>query len=170
MTTNIVLENPKYPHNVGQAVRAAALFDVTAIVTSGDRVPLKPNSNYRLPREERYWKYANVKVENHKHPIDRARMHASTLRPAVVGVELHHGATPLPYFMHPEDVIYVFGPEDGSISLKLRRECHQLVFIPTPTCLNLAAAINVVLYDRLLKEVQSGTRQMASLEELMARD
>lgn len=176
MSTAVVLENPKYPHNVGQAVRAASLFDATTVVTSGDRVPLKPHDGYRLPREERYWKYANVQLVNDDHPIHRAMqiLQSETGHGAsVVGVELHHGAVPLPLFQHAPDAtrntIYVFGPEDGSISKELRAHCHQFVFIPTPSCLNLAAAVNVVLYDRMLKEVMEGQRLVGSVEEMLMR-
>ena len=45
----------------------------------------------------------------------------------------------------------MFGPEDGSLSKGDLAACHRFVRIPTNSCLNLAAAVNVVLYDRLAK-------------------
>ncbi len=61
---------------------------------------------------------------------------------------------------HPEDAFYVFGPEDGGLPKPVRLLCHRFAVIPTHHCLNLAAAVNVVLYDRRLK------RTLACLEPL----
>ncbi len=69
----------------------------------------------------------------------------------IVCVELVEGAIALPRFTHPEHAIYVFGPEDGSLSQQLVDQADYVVFIPTLGCMNLAATVNVVLYDRLSK-------------------
>jgi len=68
-----------------------------------------------------------------------------------VCVELAEGATPLPEFVHPERAIYLFGPEDGSIPQALIDRADHVVYVPTVTCMNLAASVNVLLYDRLAK-------------------
>jgi tRNA C32,U32 (ribose-2'-O)-methylase TrmJ len=57
--------------------------------------------------------------------------------------------------VHPENAVYVFGPEDGSIPPVFRRHCHRFVSIPSKHCLNLAAAVYIVLYDRNQKEYLS---------------
>jgi tRNA C32,U32 (ribose-2'-O)-methylase TrmJ len=50
-TPAIILINPKSPHNVGKALRAASIFGAKSLVWTGARVDL---SQYdRLPREER---------------------------------------------------------------------------------------------------------------------
>ena len=66
-------------------------------------------------------------------------------------VELAEGATPLPRFKHPENAIYIFGPEDGSISQDVEDRADHVVYVPTVGCMNLAATVNVLLYDRLAK-------------------
>jgi tRNA(Leu) C34 or U34 (ribose-2'-O)-methylase TrmL len=48
----------------------------------------------------------------------------------------------------------VFGPEDGHVPKGVRGACHRFVTIPSDGCLNLAAAVNVVLYDRMAKARQ----------------
>ena len=73
---------------------------------------------------------------------------------AIVCVELAEGATPLPTFVHPPSALYVFGPEDGSISQSLVNRADVVVYIPTTGCMNLAATVNVVLYDRLAKQAK----------------
>jgi tRNA(Leu) C34 or U34 (ribose-2'-O)-methylase TrmL len=65
-----------------------------------------------------------------------------------VAVELRPDAESLVTFEHPGEALYVFGPEDGSLPKPVRLRCHPFVVIPTHHCLSLAAAVNVVLYDR----------------------
>ena len=70
---------------------------------------------------------------------------------AVVCVELAVGATPLSTFSHPAEAIYIFGPEDGSIPQEIIDRAGSVVYVPTIGCMNLAATVNVLLYDRLSK-------------------
>ena len=87
--------------------------------------------------------YADVTLVNHDYPFDLLVKEA-----VPVGVELLPGTTNLAWFEHPENAVYVFGPEDGGLSKSARLNCHYFVQIPGYHCLNLAAAVNVVLYDR----------------------
>jgi len=57
----------------------------------------------------------------------------------------------LPQFDHPANALYVFGPEDSSLSQELVDKSHHRVYVPTIGCMNLAASVNVVLYDRQAK-------------------
>ncbi len=66
----------------------------------------------------------------------------------LICVDLIEGAIPLPSFVHPKNAMYVFGPEDGSVSQAIIDKADDVVYIPTVGCLNLAATVNVVLYDR----------------------
>ena len=47
--------------------------------------------------------------------------------------------------------MYVFGPENGSLDEEILQRCTHVVSIPGRQCSNLAAAVNVVLYDRVAK-------------------
>lgn len=147
-TPAIIMYNPKYPHNVGAAVRACSCFDSNLIVFSGDRVSLEPSGKkgYRLPREERMKGYKHVKLINDNYPFNRFSKDV-----VPVAVEVRENAEVLPHFIHPENAVYVFGPEDGSIPQIYLKHCQRFLVIPSPFCLNLAAAINVVLYDRKAK-------------------
>ena len=60
-------------------------------------------------------------------------------------------ATSLPEFEHPERAMYLFGPENGSLDESMLERCAHVVSIPGRECSNLAAAVNVVLYDRVAK-------------------
>ena len=148
ITPAIIMHNPKYPHNVGAAVRACSCFDAKVIVFSGQRVSLEPEGKkgYRLPREERMKGYKHVQIINDEYPFNRFSKDVTP-----VAVEVRQNAEVLPHFFHPENPVYVFGPEDGSLPQIYLKHCQRFLVIPSPFCLNLAASIYVVLYDRMSK-------------------
>lgn len=69
----------------------------------------------------------------------------------VVCVELVLNAISLHEYEHPENAFYIFGPEDGTLSQEIVDQADAVVYIPTLGCMNLAATVNVVLYDRSAK-------------------
>jgi tRNA(Leu) C34 or U34 (ribose-2'-O)-methylase TrmL len=71
-----------------------------------------------------------------------------------VAVDLIEGARDLTHYTHPERAFYIFGPEDGTLGKAITDRCHDKVFVPTAFCMNLAAAVNVVLYDRAAKQAR----------------
>lgn len=146
MTPAIALCNPKYPHNVGGAVRAASCFGAKAVIFSGDRIIPKDEKNYRLPREERLKGYKDVFIFNDDYFFDRF-----TKIVTPVAVEVRKEAEPLTTFQHPEYPLYVFGPEDGGLTRTQLRHCHRFVTIPSKHCLSLAQAVSIILYDRSSK-------------------
>jgi len=141
----IILDNPKFARNVSSAIRLASAFDFRQIWFTGNRVQLEIEQAKRLPREERMKGYKSVEVINTDYPFD-----AFSKDIPVVGIDLFPGAISLNDFWHPENAVYVFGPEDGSIQKSFRSHCHYIVYIPTKHCLNLATAISSVLTARML--------------------
>jgi tRNA(Leu) C34 or U34 (ribose-2'-O)-methylase TrmL len=148
MIPSVILHNPKYAHNVGAAVRAASCFGAKSIIFTGDRIlhELRDKRKYKLPREERMKGYKDVAIYNDDYPFNRF----SNVTP--VAVEVRDNSEPLPIFDHPENPVYVFGPEDGSLPQVTLKHCYRFIVIPSKHCLNLAAAVYLVLYDRLQKQ------------------
>lgn len=140
-TLSIGLSNPKSPVNVGLVMRAAGCFGVDSVVYTGERydraapfITDTQNASLSIPLT---W------VANLPGDISDDTQ--------VVCVELVEGAIPLPAYQHPGNALYIFGPEDGTIDQQVLDRADSVVFIPTTGSLNLAAAVNVLLYDRLAK-------------------
>ena len=72
-----------------------------------------------------------------------------------IAVDLVDDAIPLPQFIHPHAAFYVFGPEDGTLGKAQLEWCKFKVMVPTRSCMNLAATVNVILYDRLAKQART---------------
>lgn len=137
----IGLVNPKSPSNVGAVMRAAGCFGADAVFYTGQRY------NRAAPFS------TDTKGAAHHIPLigvdDLLADVPSGLQ--IVCVDLVEGALPLPQFQHPERAFYLFGPEDGTLSQAMVDRADAVVFVPTIGCLNLAATVNVVLYDRAAK-------------------
>jgi len=156
ITPAVALVDPKFPHNVGAAVRAASCYGVRQVWFSGDRVQFDGAKRHRLPREERMRGYQEVEIRQADYFFD------AFAGAVPVAVELRRNAESLIDFEHPERALYVFGPEDGSLDRAVLAQCHRFLVIPTRHCTNLSAAVYTVLYDRHAKRVRSGLEPAGS--------
>lgn len=147
MTVGVVLINPKYAHNVGHCVRAASCLGADFVWYTGDRIRFSGKNGLRIPREERMREYADVDFQ---HVGPKFFADPTVLKMTPVAVEFDQRMETLPQFEHPENPLYVFGPEDGGLGKVIMMHCHRFVTIPTKHCVNLAAAVYITLYDRSL--------------------
>lgn len=140
----IGLTDPKSPTNVGAVMRAAGCYQVDEVRYTGAR----------YARAAKF--HTDTKDASRKIPLHSVESLVSdlVLKQHIVCVDLVEGATALPDFEHPESAIYIFGPEDGSISQQVINSADAVVYVPTIGCMNLAASVNVLLYDRLAKSKQ----------------
>lgn len=141
----IGLDNPKSNLNVGSVMRAAGVYGASFVAASGGR-------------------WASDKTDTMKHyrhiplmrPTDLFELMPYDCIP--VAVDLIDGAISLPEYEHPERAFYIFGAEDATLGQRITGRCRDIVYIPTSGCMNLAATVNVVLYDRLMKSHLSDKR------------
>jgi len=142
---NIGLINPKSPDNVGSVMRAAGNYQVEDIFYTGTRYPRALSYQGRSVDMSR-----KVSVGVTVSGVDDL-INSVDKDTEIICVELVVNAIPLPAFKHPDNAFYIFGPEDGSISQDIIDKADSVVYVPTIGCMNLAASVNVLLYDRLAK-------------------
>ena len=138
----VALHRPSRPENIGGVLRAAAVYGVALVVLGGGTLPPHPLGHPTDTTQA--WRRIPVVLSDE----------VLTVLPdqcVPVAVERVAEATPLPEFEHPERAMYLFGPENGSLDEAILERCTEVVSIPGHVCSNLAAAVNVTLYDRTAK-------------------
>jgi tRNA(Leu) C34 or U34 (ribose-2'-O)-methylase TrmL len=136
----IGLYAPKTDANVGGAMRAAFCYGASLVVIQGARYKRQSADITKA------WRHIPV-----LHVEDLVKSIPFDCQP--ICVELTDAATPMESFSHPERAFYIFGPEDGSIPVELTNK-YRTIKISSDFCMNLAATVNVVLYDRRAKETR----------------
>lgn len=147
-TVSIGLINPKSPDNVNSVMRAAGNFRVDSVFYTGKRYPRALMRNPDIPDMRRRVGQAIPLAEV------TCLIDVALAKMKLVCVEFAENAIALPEYEHPEDAFYIFGPEDGTISQAVIDRADAVVYVPTIGCMNLAATVNVVLYDRSAKSFQ----------------
>ena len=136
----IGLHNPKHLDNVGGVLRAAACFGAAMVAIAGTRYHTQRTDTARAYRQ-----IPLLQVED---------LHTVVPYDCIpVAVERRADAIALPIYTHPERAFYIFGPEDGDLGQSVLSWCRDVVYIPTYHSLNLAAVVNLVLYDRYAKQM-----------------
>lgn len=133
------LHMPKTPVNVGSALRAAQCYGAAMLAMTGQRFRGAPTDT--------------MKAHRHLPLLQTDDLFSVIPHDCVpVAVDLLEGARSLVGYTHPERAFYIFGPEDGTLGSAIVSRCRDVVYVPTSFCMNLAATVNVVLYDRLAKQ------------------
>lgn len=152
-SVSIGLIDPKSPENVEAVMRLAGNFDVDGVYYSGNRYPraakLKPctvDMSRKVSQNIPLIQVANLIDDTIVDMPDDLK---------IVCVEFAENAILLPEYQHPKNALYIFGPEDSTISQQVIDRADDVVYIPTVSCMNLSATVSVVLYDRLAKSSQS---------------
>ena len=138
MLTIIGLHNPKTPENIGGVLRAAFAYDANMIAIQG----------------KRYTRVGTDTPSAYKHIPVLNNINLKSVIPyncVPVAVDIIEGATPLYKYCHPDNAFYIFGAEDATLGKEITGWCRDVIYVPTKICMNLAAAVNVVLYDRMAK-------------------
>jgi len=145
------LINPKSPDNVGSVLRAAANYRVNDVFYTGNRYPRALERSARTVDMSR-------KI-GREIPLSQLNCLIDAVKDdtKIVCIEFAVNASPLPEYQHPDNAFYIFGPEDGSIDQEIIDRADAVVYVPTVGSMNLSATVNVVLYDRLVKEANYQT-------------
>jgi len=134
----IGLDNPKCAANVGGVMRAAGCYGAAMVAMSGHRMRNVPTD------VKKQWRMTPV--------IETEDLRLVIPYDCVpVAVDLVPGARSLASYTHPERAFYIFGAEDATLGDRVLSWCRDVVYVPTHSCMNLAATANVILYDRTVK-------------------
>jgi tRNA(Leu) C34 or U34 (ribose-2'-O)-methylase TrmL len=136
----IGLYHPKNSLNVGSTLRAAQCYGAVMVAVTGHR--------YRRSSTDTTSAYRHTPLI----PTDDL-FSVIPFDCVPVAVDLLEGARDITNYTHPERAFYIFGPEDGTLGRLVTDRCRDVIYVPTKFCMNLAACVNVVLYDRLAKEM-----------------
>ena len=135
---------PKTKANVGSVLRAAGCYGAAMVAASGQRF-----GKAITDTQKAYRHLPMLQVDD---------LHAVVPFDCVpVAVDLIEGARSMCTYVHPERAFYIFGPEDGTLGKGITDWCRDVIYIPTAHCMNLAATVNVVLYDRMVKRGESAS-------------
>lgn len=152
----IGLHRAKTGYNVGGAMRAAHCYGAKLVAVSGARCSdVRHQSD--TPQAWRHIPVLNVEDLREVIPYDCVP----------VAVDLVEGAVSLSAYQHPARAFYIFGPEDGTLGACVLSWCRDKIAVPTVGCMNLAATVNVVLYDRVAK-AERFARQQDGLAKISA--
>lgn len=135
----IGLDRCKDPANLGGVLRAAQCYDAGLVMLAGGRIGKHATDTMKA------WRHIPC-VE-----VDDLMAHVPYGAIPVV-VELVDKARTIFNFVHPHSAFYIFGPEDGGVKKEIVERVDRVIQIPTRGCMNLASTVNVVLYDRMLKQ------------------
>ena len=134
----IGLDNAKNPINVGAALRAVGVYEAAFLAVSGRRYEQASTDTMKA---HRHFPLIQVNDLHDVVPFDCVP----------VAIDITEGARDIRNYVHPERAFYVFGAEDATLGERVLSWCRDVVYIPTNGCMNLAATVNVVLYDRMMK-------------------
>ena len=136
----IALDSPKCRENIGGVLRAANCYRVAQVSISQSRAKVLSQRTNTM-KAHRHMPTYLVDDPLAVVPYDTQ----------IVAVDLVEGAEPLTTFQHPNRAMYIFGAEDATLGERVLSRAQHRVYIPTRQCMNLAATVNVLLYDRMVK-------------------
>lgn len=134
----IGLDSPKCHHNVGGVLRACWTYEASLLIIG--------NGRFKRVGTDTFKAYRHIPVLSTQDILGSIPYDC-----VPIAVDIVDDATPLPEFKHPERAFYIFGAEDATLGKRIIEKCKHTIFVPMRGCMNLAASVNVVLYDRLSK-------------------
>jgi tRNA(Leu) C34 or U34 (ribose-2'-O)-methylase TrmL len=147
----IAIWKPKTTDNVGTLWRTAHALGAAYLAVIAGRYRRQPSDVWASTRHVPMFTYDTFDAFYANLP-DACRL---------VAVEKCDGARDLVGYGHPDQAVYLLGPEDGSLSPTILARCHSRVIIPGDGCYNLAVAGALVMYDRTTK--MTARRALASV-------
>jgi tRNA(Leu) C34 or U34 (ribose-2'-O)-methylase TrmL len=127
--------------NLGTLWRSADVFSAHFIFTIGRKYKRQSSDTTKAFRKIPLYNYVDFDTFYSNMPYDCP----------LVGVEISTRSESILSFTHPKRCIYLLGAEDNGLPPSILTRCHHLIQLPGRSCLNVAVAGSLVMYDRYLK-------------------
>lgn len=137
----IGVESISKPMNVGNLLRTAHSFGASFFFTINTDIDLKA-----MRESDTSGAVDHIPFYNFEKPADLILPRQTSL----VAVEFLEDAVDLPSFRHPQQAVYVLGPEKANVSAEMLSRCDHVIKIPMKFCINVGVAGAIVMYDRLI--------------------
>ncbi len=132
----IGIYHTKTEYNIGTLWRSANIFGASFIFTIGKRYKAQNSDTLKTERHIPLYHYDTF--EEFRRPYDCQ----------LVGIEQCDSSVNLATFNHPQRAIYLLGAEDHGLPKKILDECQHVIHVDTKTCLNVAVAGSIIMYER----------------------
>jgi len=129
------------PMNLGNLLRSSHAFGASFFFTVGPAFDV-----HEMRASDTSGAFGHLPLYNFGKPADLILPHKT----ALVAVELLPDAIELPSFRHPQQAVYVLGPEGGNVSDEMLERCDFKLKIPLKFCINVGVAGALVMYDRMI--------------------
>lgn len=137
----IGVEGISKPMNVGNLLRSAHSFGASFFFTVNPTVDVKG-----MKESDTSDAFGHLPFYNFAKPADLIL----PMNTSLVAIEFLPDAIELPSFRHPQQAVYVLGPEKSNVSDEMLARCDYKLKIPMKFCVNVGVAGALVMYDRLI--------------------
>jgi len=127
--------------NIGTLWRSAHNFGAAFIFTIGKRYKKQSSDTTKAWKTVPLFHYATFGEFYENIPHDCR----------LIAIEQSESSKSISSFLHPERAIYLLGAEDHGLPGSIQDDCHAIIHIDTPMCLNVATAGSIIMYDRSIK-------------------
>lgn len=137
----IGMESVSKPLNAGNLLRSAHSFGASFFFTVNPYIDIDV-----MGVSDTSGAFDHIPFYNFAKPADLLVPKGASL----VAIELVENSIELPSFRHPQNAIYVLGPEKANVSDDMLSRCDHVIKIPMKFCINVAVAGAIVMYDRMI--------------------
>jgi tRNA G18 (ribose-2'-O)-methylase SpoU len=141
----IGIENLVSEENLGTLWRTAVLMGASYIFTIGKK--------YKLQASDTKITHKNIPL--HQYDCLETFLGSYPKDAKLVGIEIDDRATSIVDYEHFDRTVYLLGSEGNGLSKMAMESCHDLLYIPSTGCLNVAVTGSIVLYDRVSKQLKT---------------
>ena len=140
----IGIENLVSDENLGTLWRTAVLIGASFIFTIGRKYKLQSSDTTMTHKSIPLHQYDCLETFLGAYPKDAK----------LVGIEIDDRAQSIVPYYHMARTVYLLGSEGNGLSKMALDACHDVLYIPSTGCLNVAVTGSIVIYDRIAKQTQ----------------